>query len=187
MAKCLHFFGLTHSLDTTTSSVESGIGRRDVVRCAIASSIELRRAFMTWTERRVGNPARLCASDASVGFPRHTPPRRGLGPHLSPRRDGPVRERGPCLTLPATIRPESSFIVYDHACRPGLCSACKRGGFEGGEHARPGTVTLAPTATYSKHHGNLIRHCHSRHYVRQASHPLPRQLHMCSAQTSCAS
>ena len=32
---------------------------------------------MTWTERRVGNPARPRVSDKSVGFPRHTPPRAG--------------------------------------------------------------------------------------------------------------
>ena len=58
---------------TTTSSAESA----DVVRCAIASSIGLRRAFTTWTERRVGNPARPRVSDKSVLFPRHTPPRAG--------------------------------------------------------------------------------------------------------------
>ena len=61
---------------TTTSSAESA----DVVGCAIASSIQLRRAFTMWTERCVGNPARPHVSDKSVLFPRHTPPRAGPRP-----------------------------------------------------------------------------------------------------------
>ena len=62
---------------TTMSSAESA----DVVGCAIASSIQLRRAFTTWTERRVGNPARTACLGKSVLFPRHTPPR--AGPHCA--------------------------------------------------------------------------------------------------------
>ena len=58
---------------TTTCFLESGF----VVPRAIASCVGLRRAFTTWTERRVGNPARPRVSDKSVLFPRHTPPRAG--------------------------------------------------------------------------------------------------------------
>ena len=61
---------------TTTSSAESA----DVVGCAIASSIQLRRAFTTWTERRVGNPARPRVWEKSMVFPRHTPLRAGPRP-----------------------------------------------------------------------------------------------------------
>ena len=66
-----------------------------VVRCAIASSIELRRSFARWTERALGNRGKPRISLKTSQKTRFTPPRSGPCLAWSERRAPGAGHRGP--------------------------------------------------------------------------------------------